>query len=127
MTNHVMRFHSLRFGAAVMLGLTSLVAGAQTQAATPTPAQMQQEIEALRAQVQQLQQAHDMPMDKGMGMGMKPGMGMKKMPPKKPMPPAAAPMKKGCMGMGCMEKGDDAMEMPMPPADGADPTPMPHM
>ena len=94
-------------------------------AAAPSHAQMQQEIDALRMQVQQLQQAHDMPMgkmDKGMGMGMKPGMGMKKMPDKAAKPPAAPPMKKGGMGME-----DDAMEMPMPPADPADPAPMPHM
>jgi len=133
MQNNVMCLSSRRLGAAMVLSLSAFGASAQgmsgmpgmasdpktgaapNQAVMPTHAQMQQEIDALRAQVQQLQQAHNMPMNKAM----KPGMGMKNMPGKKGKPPAAAPMKPG----GMMD--DDAMEMPMPPADGADPAPMP--
>ncbi|MDB5972169.1 MAG: hypothetical protein JWQ90_4619 [Hydrocarboniphaga sp.] len=90
------------------------------KAPTTTPrsnAQLEQEIKSLRAQVQQLQQAQGMPMSKP------PGKGMSNMPKDGgATPPADPPMKKGCMGMGCMEKGDDAMKMP-PPA--VDPKPMP--
>ncbi len=67
-----------------------------------TNAQLEQEIKSLRAQVRELQRLHGMAMDQ---------------------PPAAPPMKKNCMGMGCMEKDDDAMGMP--PPDGTDPKPMP--
>jgi hypothetical protein len=84
-------------------------------------AQLEEEIKSLREQVKQLQQAHGMAPDK------QPDQGMPNMPnmPKNggTKPPAAPPMKKGCMGMGCMEKDDDAMGMP--PPDGADPQPMP--
>ena len=82
-------------------------------------AQLQQEIDSLRAQVQQLQQAH------GMDMSKQPGKGMPMPDSGGAMPPAEAPMKKDCMGMGCMEKGDDAMGMP--PAEGSEPQPKPHM
>lgn len=81
-------------------------------------AQLEEEIRTLRAQVQELQQAHGMAMDKP------PGKAMPNMPKGgAAKPPAAPPMKDGCMGMGCMEKDDDAMGMP--PPDAADPQPMP--
>lgn len=81
-------------------------------------AQLEQEIQSLRAQVQQLQQVHGMAMDK------QPGKSMPNMPKDgSAKPPAAPPMKKDCMGMGCMDEDDDAMGMP--PPDGADPQPMP--
>ena len=80
-------------------------------------AQLEQEIKALRAQVQELQQAHGMSMDK------QPGTSMPNKREGSAVPPVDPPMKKGRMGMGRMEKDDDAMGMP--PPDGADSQPMP--
>lgn len=89
------------------------------KAAARSNAELEQEIKSLRAQVQQLQQAHGMAPDK------QPGKGMPNMPKDGAAKPPADPPMKDCMGMGCMEKDDDAMPMPMPPPDGTDPKPMP--
>jgi hypothetical protein len=87
-------------------------------AATRSNAQLEEEVRTLREQVKQLQQAH------GMAPGKQPDQGMPNMPKNGgTKPPAAPPMKKACMWMGCMEKDADAMGMP--PPDGADPQPMP--
>lgn len=105
-------------------------AAAQADATPPSNAQLQQELEALREQVRQLQQAQHgatsaqrqtppaaasgkakdgMAMGKQKDKGMQKGGGMGMM---------------DCMDkMGCMDKMDDAMEMP--PADPAKPDPMP--
>lgn len=91
------------------------------RAATRSNAQLEEEIKSLREQVQQLQQAHGTAPDKQSGQTMPNMPNMPKNGGTKP--PAAPPMKKDCMGMGCMENGDDAMGMP--PPDGADPQPMP--
>ena len=126
-------------GAVLVLGLSVSAAHAQTtpKAAAPTTdatppsnAQLQQELEALREQVRQLQQAQhgstsaqrQTPPAAAPGKA-KDGMAMGKQKDK-------AMQKGGGMGMmdcmdkmGCMDKMDDAMEMP--PADPAKPDPMP--
>lgn len=94
---------------------------APAQAGTPSNAELQNEIQSLREQVQQLQKAqnnatstkHPAPA----GSGKKPQAGMAQ-PDQKAMPPA------GGMGMmdDDMDENDDAMEMP--PADPAKPAPM---
>ena len=95
--------------------------GASALAAKPlkstarSNAELEQEIKSLRAQVQQLQQAHGMITDK------QPGAVTQNRD--EAIPPATAPMKQDCMGKGCTEKGDDAMGMP--PPNGADSQPMP--
>lgn len=96
----------------------SAPAAKPAKATARTNAQLEQDIKSLRAQVQELQRAHGMAVDK------QPGKGMSNMPKDgSAMPPAAPPMKDKCMGMGCMQMEDDAMGMP--PPDGAAPQPMP--
>jgi len=97
-------------------------AAAPADATPPSNAQLQQELEALREQVRQLQQAQhgatsaqrQTPPAAASGKAMgKQGMGMKK----------DKGMQKGGMGMmDDMDKADDAMEMP--PAAPAKPDPM---